>query len=80
MDEIVKRVAAYATNEEIIDQKVEEGLRDIQEAIPIMEVIMKDNSLAGKQVIRIIKSAYASGLANGYKDAVIEEMEKQNAK
>lgn len=80
MEEIIKKVTAYAGDEEMIDQKVEEGLQIIQEAIPIMEVIMKDNSLAGKQVIRIIKSAYASGLANGYKDAVIEEMEKQNAK
>lgn len=80
MDEIIKRVTAYAGNEEMIDQKVEEGLQIIQEAIPIMKIIMEDDSFAGKQVIRIIKSAYASGLANGYKDRVIEEVEKENAK
>ena len=80
MDEIIKKVTAYAGDEEMIDQKVEEGLQIIQEAIPIMKIIMEDDSFAGKQVKCIIKSAYASGLANGYKDAVIEEMEKQNAK
>ncbi|WP_406834400.1 hypothetical protein ABLU29_09780 [Lactococcus lactis] len=81
MDEIIKRITAYAGDQEVLDKKVDEGLKVLQEAMPAAKFLFNfTQDETAQEFVAVVKSAYASGLANGYKDAVIEEMEKQNAK
>ena len=56
-------------------------MKVLQEAMPAAKFLFNfTQDETAQEFVAVVKSAYASGLANGYKDAVIEEMEKQNAK
>ncbi|WP_162930903.1 hypothetical protein [Lactococcus allomyrinae] len=47
----------------------------MKELVKRVAVYVRDDETE-REFVDVVKNAYASGLANGYKDALIEEMEK----
>lgn len=75
MEEILKKVFAFLGGTDDIDKKVNRGLTLLQKEIPQAKFIFEHEKYI--DIARVVQSAYASGLANGYMDALINIKKEQ---